>query len=480
MALVTKDDLQAAAANLHTRAEKQRGTSEKHARAKSLSQTIHDSVWKWDELGLHTPENVRGYLESFGVVVKRTRTSGGAYYLDLESCPIAGDQGGTSVSVIVNGDGSVGYKNWHDSGADLHLPDLIDYCEPGYKQRNHKPETWTSPATLAPPPGADKADEVRTLWNACRYTLADFTAAPPPPTEMLIQGIQETALLGTISGAPGSLKTMLLLVWLAHVAAGIDWNGKSVKQGTVVVIDVDNGKRRMHRRLYAIAKSLGITDAPIISYVFPPLLLSKRESIDALEAMIRREGAVWVGIDTLVNAAGIDDENAAAQFQVPLYNLRRVVDATDASITLIHHPPKGGKGLRGSGAILGAVDLALEVTRPEQKSGVITVESFKSRDDDIAPFTLEWLPERDIVGGLVGGAFAAVDAAVTMDTDLHRRLVEELTEGGDGGLNQLVRRIGCNKNNLAALLKNLVNLKVITATKGKKNAITYALKSAGK
>lgn len=345
----------------------------------------------------------------------------------------------------------------------LRLGDLFDVAP---EQDNPFPPV----ETVAPADGAHP-------WDACCHTLESFTATPPPPTRLLIAGLLEAASLGVVSGRPGSLKTMMMMWLLLHIAAGRDVFGRRVEQANVILIDVDNGRRRMHRRMYALARALGISSAPVKTFVFPKINLSSPESVALLESLVRREKAGIVLIDTFVHASGAEDENDAAQLTGPLYATRRIVDTTDCSIMLVHHPSKAGSPLRGSSAIEGAVDLGLIVERPDKSKPLINVSTFKTRDAVVEPFSLNWHFETDQMGELVGGSFTEVEKDEETLNALHHRLVEELAEGGAGGLNALTRRLHCNKNALATLLARLVSVGAVTVAPGPRGGKTYGLSS---
>jgi hypothetical protein len=73
-----------------------------------------------------------------------------------------------------------------------------------------------------------------------------------------------------------------------------------------------------------------------------------------------------VFIDTLAIWAGIEDENDAAKVTAALGAVMALAQSTGLAIILVHHTRKGGgdhgEAIRGSGAMLGTVDIALELT----------------------------------------------------------------------------------------------------------------------
>jgi RecA-family ATPase len=74
-----------------------------------------------------------------------------------------------------------------------------------------------------------------------------------------------------------------------------------------------------------------------------------------------------VFIDTLAIWAGIEDENDAGQATKAIAAITVLAQSTNVAIVLIHHSRKSGgdngEAIRGSGAILATVDIAVELSR---------------------------------------------------------------------------------------------------------------------
>jgi hypothetical protein len=86
-------------------------------------------------------------------------------------------------------------------------------------------------------------------------------------------------------------------------------------------------------------------------------------------------------IDTLARCFGSGDENSAADMGRLVANLDRLRAETGAHVAVVHHTGKDvSRGGRGSSALLGAIDTAIEVSR--DGTGIITAEVNKQRDGD--------------------------------------------------------------------------------------------------
>ncbi len=92
----------------------------------------------------------------------------------------------------------------------------------------------------------------------------------------------------------------------------------------------------------------------------------------SLEDLVRQaldQGAVLVVVDTLAAWAAIEDENAAAEVEAALRPVLSLCQERQAALVLVHHLRKAdgpdGTAHRGSGHLVAAVDVALELRRPE-------------------------------------------------------------------------------------------------------------------
>jgi hypothetical protein len=77
-------------------------------------------------------------------------------------------------------------------------------------------------------------------------------------------------------------------------------------------------------------------------------------------------------VDTLARWAGIADENDASEVTKVIGEYMQVAQDTGSSVILVHHARKGGgkdgEAIRGSGAVLGTVDVAAELFRKAEGS----------------------------------------------------------------------------------------------------------------
>lgn len=256
-------------------------------------------------------------------------------------------------------------------------------------------------------------------------TAAD-ALEPKAPQQYLIDQMLPYPCLAIVYGGPGSLKSMILADMAVCVAGGLRWldplpsddvqPGVSLQavQAPVLWVDFDNGRRRTDIRIGAMLRAhhLG-PETPIhhVSMPTPHLDASKDSHIEAMTALIRRNGYKLVIVDNLGLITGNTEENSADMANV-MGRLRRLAEDTEAAIVLVHHQRKSatngdangvrkGESLRGHSSIEASLDLALLV---ERKPGEDTIAIIPTKVRDFlsfgiigAHFTYEHAPDsRDL------------------------------------------------------------------------------------
>ena len=198
-----------------------------------------------------------------------------------------------------------------------------------------------------------------------------------------INGVLPKGELGVIYGPPGCGKSFFTLDMGMSIARGAPWNGRRVTKGRVGYIAAE-GAGGFKNRLRAYREHYGLPPENLIQVLAAvPNLLTKVDVVDLGNA-IRRMGGLEVLIyDTLARGTTGGDENSAQDMGLAIANCRVLHDVTGAMVLLIHHSGKdASRGARGSNAILGAVDVEIEVTR-EDMNRTATVSKLKDGEDGL-------------------------------------------------------------------------------------------------
>jgi len=194
----------------------------------------------------------------------------------------------------------------------------------------------------------------------------------------VVEDIIEAATIGQIFASPGVGKTFLALDLAAHIAAGVDWNGRRVVGGPVVYL-VGEGLAGIRRRMAAIEKAKGLDLSNLLMARMPNFsdadeLNALLKEIDALPTM-----PAMIIMDTLARATVGLNENDSKDMG-PIVEAMAVFTRKLGCVVMgIHHTPKGSSTEgRGSGAIKAAMDFEIRLEGDSER-GVI-VSCAKSKD----------------------------------------------------------------------------------------------------
>ena len=207
----------------------------------------------------------------------------------------------------------------------------------------------------------------------------------------LVQDVLPASSFAAIYGRPGSYKSFVALSLAASIASGRDAFGKPVERGPVVYVAGEGGAG-LKRRRDAILRHMELDDDLPIYFVKSQLnLRSNLEDYDALCSAIDSLGVrpVLVIFDTFARIFAGGEENSAKDVGETIVILGAIQERYQTAVAIIHHAGKDeGKGMRGSSALLGAVDTELECVKvsPEDSDdrvGKLTVTKQKDGEDGL-------------------------------------------------------------------------------------------------
>lgn len=224
-------------------------------------------------------------------------------------------------------------------------------------------------------------DTPRFILRSAKYALQ-----PQPPIEWIVDNLISAGSVSLIVGESGSKKTWAMLDMAVCVALGTLWLNFTTVQGTTLIIDEDNGERKLSGRINKILTAHQAPESTPLYYVsLSAFDFGKADDIDELRSLITRKNVHLVIVDTLAGIMPGCDENSVKDVQPIFLSLRRLAERTEAAIILIHHTNKIGN-YRGSSALKAAVDLMLMVSsKPESHD--IDFKTEKARDTEPINFS---------------------------------------------------------------------------------------------
>ncbi|MBO4793635.1 MAG: AAA family ATPase [Deltaproteobacteria bacterium] len=217
-------------------------------------------------------------------------------------------------------------------------------------------------------------------------TAKDIKGMPDP--KWIIRSILSENTLGCLFGAPGTAKSLTLLDLAAHIAEGTPWFGLTVSQSPVVYLSLE-GQARLKGRIHAWEAVNGRDFPANVQFDLECLSMLEKGDVDAMIAAYPRDAVIF--IDTVARSLGGADENKDMGRFVA--NCDRLREAVSGTVLLCHHCGKDeSKGMRGHTALLGAVNVTIEIKRGQDKAQrVLHVHknNFGPEEWDIGTFRLE-------------------------------------------------------------------------------------------
>jgi hypothetical protein len=188
-----------------------------------------------------------------------------------------------------------------------------------------------------------------------------------PPVEWTIDGVIPQNSFSVMYGEPGAGKSFLALDMALSVAHNQSWHGRAVWGGAVLYI-AGEGVGGLGKRIKAWQAYHGVLcDAPL--FVLPTAVRMRED--DEVEKLMRTIDGLGVDfscvfIDTVARALLGGDENSATDMGMFVNACDAVKNHTKAAVVGIHHSGKDvARGMRGSTALLGAVDASVRVSRSD-------------------------------------------------------------------------------------------------------------------
>ena len=246
-------------------------------------------------------------------------------------------------------------------------------------------------------------------------TLGELSNTPPP-TFMIADYIIEKSF-AVMYGAPASYKSFLAIDWALSIAHGADWNGRPTQQGIVVYLAME-GQSGITNRAEAWHRDRKLSNEGIPFYaVTNPISMADAEATDvallseAVKDLLGDKSPSLFVVDTLARSFGGADENSATDMGIFVRNCDILREQFDCTVLAVHHSGKDvEKGLRGSSALLGAVDTSIALGRKAETQQVC-VKNPKQKDvEEAEPL---WLEAREV--SFVREAFGQEQTSLVLD-----------------------------------------------------------------
>jgi hypothetical protein len=211
--------------------------------------------------------------------------------------------------------------------------------------------------------------------------------------EEILQGVLGDGEFSLFVAKPGTAKSVLVGDIGCHIAAGLDWHGRKVKQGLVVFFAAER-KRLTERRVAAWSKKHGVTGIPFVvvggKLDLTTGLIDAKALATTIKGLEQRSGyaCTLIILDTVTRTFGPGDQHQSKDMQKYVQSVDELNRATGAHIAAIHHSPWNDE--RGKGAIDldGAIDVSFVVNvKGSGLAKVFTLACTGANDGEEGPVT---------------------------------------------------------------------------------------------
>jgi hypothetical protein len=254
--------------------------------------------------------------------------------------------------------------------------------------------------------GADRAAIERLAAGAEPQTAENLDGAKAPETpgaerlklvlfdeielrldgNYFVKGVLGEGQMSVVYGESGGGKTFFALDLALHVAAGMEWRGRRVRQGGVVYVAAEGGYGISNRvvafkRRHDLSGKVPFAAVPCSVDLLNPGA-DTGPLIDLVKVAAERFGmpVKLVVVDTLSRAMAGGNENAPNDMGAYVMNIDRIREVTGAHVMNVHHSGKDtAKGARGHSLLRAATDTEIEVSR-DSGTRVVTARVTKQKE----------------------------------------------------------------------------------------------------
>ena len=209
--------------------------------------------------------------------------------------------------------------------------------------------------------GADTTDD-KALTRLRSHAHVSSAVCHLPPLKPLVDGLLYLPGESVLYSPPKLAKTFMALDLALSVASGAPFMGRGVHQGPVVFVAAE-GIGGLGSRVQSWHDWQGRADyVDEVTFLTAAVNLGDPATVDALCSFVTERQAILTVLDTLARCTAGAEENSARDMGRVVEALDTIRDAT-GHVLVVHHAGKDTtKGMRGSSALLGAVDTVVELS----------------------------------------------------------------------------------------------------------------------
>lgn len=196
-----------------------------------------------------------------------------------------------------------------------------------------------------------------------------------------IEDILPENALAMIFGPEGSHKTFFAMDMACCIATGKPFHGRKVKQCRVLYVAAEGGTPIGKRLRSWESENTTFVPDDMLTFVMEPVLLDNDEEVEEMLANLRQEEPYGLIVFDTLNMCMMGNESQPHEIVKVVRAAKRFCAAFNATVLIIHHPPKDNPNThRGSGALSAALTTNLKVFFDGGKN--TTVSCVKQKDHE--------------------------------------------------------------------------------------------------
>jgi KaiC/GvpD/RAD55 family RecA-like ATPase len=225
-----------------------------------------------------------------------------------------------------------------------------------------------------------KEDE--SLLDSMGAVFANELPTEFEPEDELVEELLSSRTTAMMYGESNTGKSFLAVAMAAAISNGTDFLGLRTQHGMAVYLATESPSS-IRMRLQAYQKyyecsldNLLIIQRPIDLYTDESDAAKIIEVIKQAEDQ-RQMKATFIVADTLARMLNGGDENSLTAMQPLLNRVDRLMNATEATVMLVHHTQKSGTAARGHSSLQAHIDSSFHITE-EDGERLLTVSKQRS------------------------------------------------------------------------------------------------------
>jgi hypothetical protein len=220
--------------------------------------------------------------------------------------------------------------------------------------------------------------------------LDDAAIVNLPEPVMLVPGRVPSRALVALVGDSSIGKTFVALGFALSVASRSTWLGAPIAKAGRAVYVAAEGAPAARIGAWKLAHGFDLDTSLGLHVWSGAIQLLEHAEVTRFIAAVRPLQPVMVVFDTLARCLVGGDENSAKDMGLAVAALDRVRIELDTTVVVLHHTNRAGTGERGSGALRGACDAMLTLTKADD---LLQLSCTKQKDaEPFEPIDLRIVP----------------------------------------------------------------------------------------